>query len=789
MESPRSNGAPSEAARAARSWATPILWLVLLVSTGVAGWLAWSHVHLTHGIGAFESGCSIDATFDCDKVNTSIWSEIWGVPISLYALPVYAAMGWFSWVGRRADARGAGGRFVTLVLAGLNAAVSVFLFGVMAFDLGVFCAFCMSLDVLHLVALGLAWLPHHGPRRPILPDGLDAFAAAFVAVFVMATTFKFTVVYAAQLDRAALAAVLGEQPAGPASAEVATEARDGAVVKLPTERHDVPIDKYDPSWGPRRAAVTVVEFADFECGYCRRLSHTMARLRERYQDRVRFVFKHYPMDQACNKRLKRQHHPKACAAAQAAICAHDQRAFERYHDLLFQHQDQLERGDLLAYGERLGLDMERFSGCLNGTGSMEQLREDISHAGYLDISGTPRTYVNGLLFKGAASEQLLDAAIRAELGEADVKEDGRVVSGRQVVTDAPLPPGEVAMVAVEYGEKAFFIDAVEASVDTEGRARAIAGRAPHTRSWTESSAACQAAGKRMCTADEWLMACQGAVPVDDDGSGSVVDDYLEGRSYPYGEHFADGYCHDAGDKDRQRPVPAGAKPGCRTPEGIFDLTGNVQEWVGASSSDALLLGGAWYYGDKASCGQTAERYGSGWSSRTSGFRCCADEAVAAPDTTISLADDADGLTKGESVPDFELALLDAEPRFSQEDLRGKVTLVAFWASWCGPCRRELPALEPLHTDLSERGFQVVAVNVDRNPALARKFLGGHTPAYPVVLDPESELMGHFDVVAMPTSVLIGPELSVVSRHEGYSEERLAAVREEINSLLSGVDAP
>ena len=77
-------------------------------------------------------------------------------------------------------------------------------------------------------------------------------------------------------------------------------------MKLPSDRHDVPIDKYDPSWGPRRADVIVVEFADFECGYCRTLSHTMARLRDRYQDRVRFVFKHYPMDNDCNREMDRE---------------------------------------------------------------------------------------------------------------------------------------------------------------------------------------------------------------------------------------------------------------------------------------------------------------------------------------------------------------------------------------------------------------------------------------------------------------------------------------------------
>ena len=766
-----------------RAWALRLLWFVLLVSAGLAGWLAWSHLHLTHGVGAFESGCSIDATFDCDKVNTSDWSELLGIPVSLYAVPVYAAMAWFAGIGVRDDRRGSRARGLLSVLAGLNLLVSVYLLFVMVVEIGAFCAFCLTLDVLHVIAFGLVMLPPGG-RRPAIPEGLDLFAAAFVGVFVMATTFKFTAVYGARLDRVALAEVMGDAAATPAGVDVQTESRAGAVTKLPSERYDVPIDKYDPSWGPRKAEVVVVEFADFECGYCRRLSHTMARLREKHQDRVRFVFKHYPMDQECNKRLKRQHHPSACEAARASICAHDQRAFEAYHDLLFQNQKHLEREDLLAHARRLNLEMERFEGCLDGDGSLEQLREDISHAGYIDISGTPRTFVNGLMFKGAASEALLDAAIRAELGEAEVKDDGRVVSEREVVTDKPLPPGEVAMVEVKAGDRSFWMDAVEASVDSEGRARAVARVAPHTRSWNEAQAACTAAGKRLCTVEEWMTACQGAVPVDDDGSGSVLDDPIEGRSYPYGAHYAPGYCHDSGDKDRQSSVPTGSRAACRSPEGAYDLTGNVQEWVGASSDSAVVMGGAWYYDDQASCGRSGDTYGPDWSSRTTGFRCCADADVPLAGTALDLATDSAGLTAGSSVPAFDLKTLEGGG-ITRDALEGKVTLVAFWASWCGPCRRELPALSKVHQELKGRGFQVLAVNVDKEVALAKRFLGGVTPPYTVVLDPTSLLMGSFDVVAMPTSVLIGPDLKVVSRHEGYSEERLAAVREEVEALLNG----
>ncbi len=229
-----------------RAWALRLLWLVLLVSTGLAGWLAWSHLHLTHGVGAFESGCSIDATFDCDKVNTSDWSELFGIPISLYALPVYTAMAWFAGIGLQQSRRGARARGLLTVLAGLNLAVSLYLLLVMAVELGAFCAFCITLDALHLLGFILVLLPPGG-RRPALPEGLDLFGAAFVGVFVMATTFKFTAVYGARLDRVALAEVMGDQALTPAGVEVQTESRSGSVTALPTKRYDVPIDKYDPS--------------------------------------------------------------------------------------------------------------------------------------------------------------------------------------------------------------------------------------------------------------------------------------------------------------------------------------------------------------------------------------------------------------------------------------------------------------------------------------------------------------------------------------------------------------
>ncbi len=764
-----------------RAWALWLVQILLVAAAGVAGWLGWSHLHLAHGAGAFDSLCSVSEGFDCDAVNTSDWSELRGVPISIWALPLYAMMGWLAGVGRRADGRGAGARFALTALAGTAVAVSAYLLFVMVVELGTGCIFCLSLDVLHASVLVLALLPPGG-RAPRLPAGLDLFACFAAAVGVAGTTFQFSLIWAEKLDREAAAVVMGEAD-GPASTAVATEQRDGRVVTLPSDRHDVPLDRFDASIGPRNAKVVVVEFADFECGYCKKLSHALAPLEEQYSDRVRFVFKHYPMDQACNSSLKRQHHDHACLASKAAICAQDQGRFWEYHDVLFKNQKRLERKDLLFYADQLGLDAARFAGCLEGTGAEEQLREDISHGGYLEISGTPRTYVNGRMFKGAVSTAMLEAAILLELGEVETTDDGRVRTKREVVVEGALPAGPTEMVHVSQDGLDFWMDAVESSVDEAGRAVAQAGVTPPNVSWTVAQAACEAAGKRMCRVEEWVAACQGTPPRDDDGDGSVLGDYVEGREYPYGNGWREGYCHDGADADRGAPVKTGSLGGCRTPEGVHDLAGNLAEWVGATPEDAVLLGGAWYYGEKASCARSYDVFGPGMANRTTGFRCCADEAVAlASAAPAPLAGGVDLVEEGESLPSFIGPGLDGS-HVASSMLEGKVGLVNFWASWCGPCRKELPKLAELYGRHKDAGFEIVAVNVDRTPEDARRFLQGGALPFPVLLDPRSEVVGRFDVVSMPTTVLVDRDGRIVARHAGWSDEWFAELESEVVRLL------
>ena len=137
---------------------------------------------------------------------------------------------------------------------------------------------------------------------------------------------------------------------------------------------------------------------------------------------------------------------------------------------------------------------------------------------------------------------------------------------------------------------------------------------------------------------------------------------------------------------------------------------------------------------------------------------------------------------GRAVPSFEGDLL-AGGHLASTDLQGKVVLLTFFASWCSPCRQELPELPKLQDQYEPRGFTIVAVGVDRKPEDVTRFLEGVPVNFPVLLDPDSRVLGQFDVVSMPTAFVIDREGQVRSRHRGYTDEAVAEYKQQIEGLL------
>ncbi|MEZ5420350.1 MAG: TlpA disulfide reductase family protein [Vicinamibacterales bacterium] len=123
---------------------------------------------------------------------------------------------------------------------------------------------------------------------------------------------------------------------------------------------------------------------------------------------------------------------------------------------------------------------------------------------------------------------------------------------------------------------------------------------------------------------------------------------------------------------------------------------------------------------------------------------------------------------------------------SLASLRGKVVLVDVWASWCAPCKAAFPEYDRLHKEYRERGFEVLAVNVDERRADADRFLAGRTPAMTVVFDPAGVAPERLGVRGMPTSFLIDRRGQIRHVHEGFTTRDLATYRRRIEALLAEV---
>jgi thiol-disulfide isomerase/thioredoxin len=124
---------------------------------------------------------------------------------------------------------------------------------------------------------------------------------------------------------------------------------------------------------------------------------------------------------------------------------------------------------------------------------------------------------------------------------------------------------------------------------------------------------------------------------------------------------------------------------------------------------------------------------------------------------------------GAPVPATELTLLDGS-NVTLEQLAGQPVLLNFWATWCVPCRAELPALAGVAAAHADADLAVIAVNLHEDAELAGAFLERIRVDLPAALDPDGALARAYGVVNLPTSILIGPDGTIVARHVGYLDE-------------------
>ncbi len=169
-------------------------------------------------------------------------------------------------------------------------------------------------------------------------------------------------------------------------------------------RLEVSVDD-DPALGPADAPITIVEFSDFNCPYCRKFQQeTLGPLLALYPQQIRFVYRDFPITSA-----------ESTIASQAANCAGVQDAYWEFHDALFSGELGLGRQAYSSYADRLGLDVEALNACIDDGSQAAEVEADARAATELGVNGTPTFFINGIPLVGAQPLVQFRSVIDGEL--------------------------------------------------------------------------------------------------------------------------------------------------------------------------------------------------------------------------------------------------------------------------------------------------------------------------------------------------------------------------------------
>ena len=196
------------------------------------------------------------------------------------------------------------------------------------------------------------------------------------------------------------------------ASELRSRAHVQVMLKMPAV-YRAPIDLTGaPAKGPDRAPVTIVEFSDFHCPYCRGVQSTLQQVLEKYPNDVRLVYKHYPIDSL---------HPQARRVSEASWCAQQQQRFWEFHDAVYASPPDASDAAIASFATKAGLDIKTFDACLASGKAEPVVQAHISEGEHYGVNGTPGFFVNGRLLSGAVPLNSFSEIIDEELAASKTR--------------------------------------------------------------------------------------------------------------------------------------------------------------------------------------------------------------------------------------------------------------------------------------------------------------------------------------------------------------------------------
>jgi protein-disulfide isomerase len=192
--------------------------------------------------------------------------------------------------------------------------------------------------------------------------------------------------------------------------ELKGKSKVDVLLKAPV-RYRASIDLNDvPTRGPASAPVTIVEFSDFHCPYCRSVQPTLNQLLAKYPTQVRLAYKHFPLD---------DRHPQARKVAEASWCAQRQNKFWEFHDTVYANPPEGNDATISGLATKAGLDLKTFAECMASGKPAAVVQAQIDEGGHYGVDGTPGFFVNGRLLSGAVPLSTFTQIVEEELSSGN----------------------------------------------------------------------------------------------------------------------------------------------------------------------------------------------------------------------------------------------------------------------------------------------------------------------------------------------------------------------------------
>lgn len=399
-------------------------WILATIIACVLGMITTASLTAQHYRIAKEglmghSFCTLSSVIDCDVPLTSEYAHLGNIPNSEIGFLFYAiVLALMLFAASSPSNRRSIFQFI-LVSSSIASGYALFMGYLLIARLEILCLLCIGSHILTLAifcfALRLSevkiwrlpqFLVQYAMKTLKPPTQKEERTKAFQYLFFSLALFGVGLLFFFGLNEAAHS---GEPQFNRDALIKHFYSQEPVSITIPANR---------PSWGDPQAPITILDFSDFQCPFCRRAAFSLKPFLGQYRKEVRLVYLNYPLDGSCNPHTEYSPHPAACMAARAALCANkkDAKTFWKLHDLIFENQRRISRSlivDTLA--PQVGIPSQEMSQCLASDEIREQVREDIAIGTAIKVAGTPSIYINGRFLRSWTIPAVLRTIIDTEL--------------------------------------------------------------------------------------------------------------------------------------------------------------------------------------------------------------------------------------------------------------------------------------------------------------------------------------------------------------------------------------